>query len=140
MGEEHTNDQGNEQMSEQADHVEMQPVGAELTFTLEDDQGNEVECKMLYTFHASHNDKYYLVYTTGKQLEGGEEVSAFRYIPEELEALIKGEEVDVHLEPLATEVEWAIVADTLRRVSAEGSTVDASSVTSNSNLLSPEEN
>ena len=117
----------------------MQPAGAELTFTLEDDQGNEMQCKLLYTFHASHNDKYYLVYTIDDQQEGTEEVSAFRYIPEELEALIKGEDVDVHLEPLATEVEWSIVADTLRRVAAEGSTVDASSVTSNDGLLSEEE-
>ena len=87
------------QTEEQADQVEMQPAGAELTFTLEDDQGNEMQCKLLYTFHASHNDKYYLVYTIDDQQEGTEEVSAFRYIPEELEALIKGEDVDVHLEP-----------------------------------------
>lgn len=127
------------QTEEQADQVEMQPAGAELTFTLEDDQGNEMQCKLLYTFHASHNDKYYLVYTIDDQQEGTEEVSAFRYIPEELEALIKGEDVDVHLEPLAMEVEWSIVADTLRRVAAEGSTVDASSVTSNDGLLSEEE-
>ena len=127
------------QTEEQADQVEMQPAGAELTFTLEDDQGNEMQCKLLYTFHASHNDKYYLVYTIDDQQEGTEEVSAFRYIPEELEALIKGEDVDVHLEPLATEVEWSIVADTLRRVAAEGSTGDASSVTSNDGLLSEEE-
>ena len=127
------------QTEEQADQVEMQPAGAELTFTLEDDQGNEMQCKLLYTFHASHNDKHYLVYTIDDQQEGTEEVSAFRYIPEELEALIKGEDVDVHLEPLATEVEWSIVADTLRRVAAEGSTVDASSVTSNDGLLSEEE-
>ena len=128
------------QTEEQADQVEMQPAGAELTFSLEDDQGNEMQCKLLYTFHASHNDKYYLVYTIEDQGEESEEVSAFRYIPEELEALIKGEDVDVHLEPLATEVEWSIVADTLRRVAAEGSTVDASSVTSNDSLLSEEEN
>ena len=128
------------QTEEQADQVEMQPAGAELTFSLEDDQGNEMQCKLLYTFHASHNDKYYLVYTIENQGEESEEVSAFRYIPEELEALIKGEDVDVHLEPLATEVEWSIVADTLRRVAAEGSTVDASSVTSSDSLLSEEEN
>ena len=128
------------QTEEQADQVEMQPAGAELTFSLEDDQGNEMQCKLLYTFHASHNDKYYLVYTIEDQGEESEEVSAFRYIPEELEALIKGEDVDVHLEPLATEVEWSIVADTLRRIAAEGSTVDASSVTSNDSLLAEEEN
>ncbi len=128
------------QTEEQADQVEMQPAGAELTFSLEDDQGNEMQCKLLYTFHASHNDKYYLVYTIEDQGEESEEVSAFRYIPEELEALIKGEDVDVHLEPLATEVEWSIVADTLRRIAAEGSTVDASSVTSSDSLLSEEEN
>lgn len=136
MGEEHDTVQA----EEQADQVEMQPAGAELTFSLEDDQGNEMQCKLLYTFHASHNDKYYLVYTIENQGEESEEVSAFRYIPEELEALIKGEDVDVHLEPLATEVEWSIVADTLRRVVAEGSTVDASSVTSNDSLLAEEEN
>ncbi len=128
------------QTEEQADQVEMQPAGAELTFSLEDDQGNEMQCKLLYTFHASHNDKYYLVYTIENQGEESEEVSAFRYIPEELEALIKGEDVDVHLEPLATEVEWSIVADTLRRIAAEGSTVDASSVTSSDSLLAEEEN
>lgn len=136
MGEEHDT----VQTEEQSDRVEMQPAGAELTFMLEDDQGNEMQCKLLYTFHASHNDKYYLVYTIENQGEESEEVSAFRYIPEELEALIKGEDVDVHLEPLATEVEWSIVADTLRRVAAEGSTVDASSVTSNDSLLAEEEN
>ena len=128
------------QTDDQAEQLEKQPAGAELTVSLEDDQGNEMQCKLLYTFHASHNDKYYLVYTIENQGEESEEVSAFRYIPEELEALIKGEDVDVHLEPLATEVEWSIVADTLRRVAAEGSTVDASSVTSNDSLLAEEEN
>ena len=78
------------QTEEQADQVEMQPAGAELTFSLEDDQGNEMQCKLLYTFHASHNDKYYLVYTIENRGEESEEVSSFRYITEEIEALIKG--------------------------------------------------
>ncbi len=112
--------------------IEAQPDDAQagITFTIEDENGDEMECTVLYSFHMEHNDKFYLVYTTGKVDEHGDEVSAFRYNPEEFEALARGEEVAITVEPLTTEVEWAVVADTLKRLASDGSTVDASAVVS----------
>lgn len=101
-----------------------------ISFTFLDDDGNEVECRVLYTFHAEHNDKHYLVYTTGVVGDDGEEVSAARFDPEALAAMLHGEDVEVSLEPLTEDIEWAIVADTLKQVAPEGVEVDDSDVAS----------
>ncbi len=52
------------------------PENEGITFTFEDEDGNEVECRVLYFFHSEHNDKHYMVYSTGVVGEDGEEVSA----------------------------------------------------------------
>ncbi len=106
------------------------PENEGITFTFEDEDGNEVECRVLYFFHSEHNDKHYMVYSTGVVGEDGEEVSAAKYDPDAMAAMAAGEDVDVALEPLTTDIEWAIVADTLKRVAPEGTDVDAADVAS----------
>ncbi len=97
---------------------------ADLTLTFEDDEGNPVQCTILYTFHAEHNDKHYMVYTTGVVSDEGEEVSEAKYDPAALEAVLRGEDAEVALEPLTEDIEWAIVADTLKRLVPDGVQVD----------------
>lgn len=99
-------------------NVDMQvtdPEDGGISFTILDDDGNEVECQVLYLFHTDYNDKHYMVYTTGVVTDEGEEISAVRYDPEALDAMVRGEDVDVTLEPLTEDIEWALVADTLKQ-------------------------
>ena len=107
-----------------------EPESEGISFAYVDEDGNEVECRVLYFFHAEHNDKDYMVYTTGVVGEQGEEVSAARFDPAAFEAMSRGEEVDVELQPLTEEFEWAIVADTLKRLVPDGTEVDGSGVVS----------
>lgn len=105
-----------------------QPNANGITFAYVDETGNEVECRVLYFFHAEHNNKHYMVYTTGVVGEDGEEVSAARIDPVAFDALMAGEEADLALEPLTEDIEWAIVADTLKRVVDDDIQVDSSEV------------
>ena len=107
-----------------------EPEADGISFTFLDDDSNEVECRVLYFFHADHNNQDYLVYTTGVVGEDGEEVSAARYDPEAMAAMARGEDVEVSLQPLTEESEWALVAATLKEVAPDGVEVDASDVTS----------
>lgn len=106
-----------------------EPENEGVSFAYVDEDGNEVQCRVLYFFHADHNNKDYMVYTTGVVSDQGEEVSAARFDPAAFEAMSRGEEVDVVLEPLTEEFEWAIVADTLKRLVPDGTEVDGSEVT-----------
>lgn len=107
-----------------------EPENEGITFAFEDEEGNEIECRVLYFFHAEHNDKDYMVYTTGVVGDEGEEVSAARCDLAAIEAMARGEDVEVSLEPLTTDIEWAIVADTLKRMAPDGVEVNDSEVSS----------
>ena len=103
------------------ENVEItEPENDGISFAYLDEDGNEVNCQVLSYFHADHNDKYYLVYTTGVVTENGEEISAARFDPQALEAMARGEDVDGSLEPLTEEMEWALVADSLKQVVPDG--------------------
>ena len=117
-------------MAENDKDVQVSEPDADgISFTFLDDDGNEVECRVLYFFHADHNNQDYLVYTTGEVGEDGEEVSAARYEPAALEAMARGEDVEVSLQPLTEDAEWELVATTLRQVAPDGVEVDATDVT-----------
>ncbi len=106
-------------------------------FVMTDDEGNEVTCTVLYMFHSDHNDKDYLVYTTGVVEDDAQEVSAVIYDPQELAAAVNGEDVEVTFKPLTTELEWALVADSMKQVIPDGVNVIASDVVSD-DVLDPE--
>lgn len=78
------------------------------TFTIVDDEGNEVVCEILFTFDCNENGKSYIVYTDNALDENGNtKVYASGYDPE-------GK--DTTLLPIETEREWEIVENILNEL------------------------
>ena len=72
-----------------------------MTFKVLDDNGNEVECEVLFTFESDETKKNYIVYTDNTEDEGGNtKVYASIYNPDESE---------IKLEPITSEKEWSII-------------------------------
>lgn len=112
------------------------PEGEEIQFTILDENGAELECTVLYFMTADFNGKTYMVYTVAEPGEEPEEVSAAICSPEVVKALTEGAEgdLDLDLQPLTNDVEWALVADTLRRVAPDGIDINADEVVDESKV------
>ena len=81
------------------------------TFTMVDDNGNQIVCDVLFTFESEETNKNYIVYTTNEKDESGNtEVYASVYDPE-----------DPHskLEPVETDKEWKIIETILDTLQEE---------------------
>jgi len=82
-----------------------------MTFTVNDENGNEVECEVLFTFESDETKKSYIVYTDNTvDEEGNTKVYASIYTP--------GGET-TNLLPIETEKEWKIIETILEEVQAE---------------------
>ena len=82
-----------------------------MTFKVNDENGNEVECEVLFTFESDETKKNYIVYTDNTTDENGNtKVYASIYTP--------GEE-NTTLLPIETEKEWKIIETILEEVQAE---------------------
>ncbi|MCI9129816.1 MAG: DUF1292 domain-containing protein [Eggerthellaceae bacterium] len=99
-----------------------------IQFTMEDADGNELECTVLYAFNSAHNGKDYMVYTIGQAGDGEQEVSAAIFDPKSMKDMVDGNGGSLELQPLTTDVEWAIVADTLKQISGEDVDVNSADV------------
>lgn len=79
-----------------------------LTFTVLNDEGEEVECELLYSFEHAETGKKYIVYTDNTlDEEGNTQVFASTYDPE----------ADDHtLGAVETEEEWQLIEDILDRI------------------------
>lgn len=64
------------------------------TITLTTDDGKEIECEVLFTYHSKENNKDYLIF----QPEGLDQVSAAIYV--------ENENGEASLEKIETEEEW----------------------------------
>lgn len=72
-----------------------------LTFKVLNDEGQEVECEVLFTFESNETGKNYIVYTDNTLDEDGDtKVYASIYEPEN---------DDTKLLPIETEKEWEII-------------------------------
>ena len=77
-------------------------------FTIINDQGEEVECEILFTFDSDETKKNYIVYTDNTEdEEGSTRVYASIYDP-------TGE--DPSLIPIETEKEWQVIENILASV------------------------
>lgn len=73
----------------------------DMTFTLVDHDGKEVECDILFTFHSDETNRDYLIYTDRTVDENGNyEMLAAAYNPEADEFV---------LEAIETDREWEII-------------------------------
>lgn len=82
-----------------------------MTFKVNDENGNEIECEVLFTFESDETKKNYIVYTDNTtDDDGNTKVYASIYTP--------GEETTTLL-PIETEKEWKIIETILEEVQAE---------------------
>lgn len=82
-----------------------------VTFTVLNDEGEKVECELLYSFEHAETGKNYIVYTDHTlDAEGNTKVFASTYDPE-------GD--DLTLGPVETEQEWKIIEGLLDRIMEE---------------------
>ena len=82
-----------------------------MTFKITNDEGQEVECEVLFTFESNETGKNYMVYTDNTiDDEGNTKVYASIYNPEDKEP---------KLEPIETDKEWEIIETILKEIQAE---------------------
>lgn len=83
----------------------------QMKFKVIDDQGNEIECEVLFTFESDETNKNYIVYTdntTDKQ--GNTKVYASIYTPDS---------ENLNLTAIETEKEWKIIETILNELQEE---------------------
>ena len=86
-------------------------MNEEMTFKMVDENGNEKECEVLFTFESEETNKNYMVYTDHTQDEAGNtRVFASSFDP-----------VDPNskLLPIETEKEWNIIKTILAEIQNE---------------------
>ena len=82
-----------------------------MTFKVFNDEGQEVECEVLFTFESDETKKNYIVYTDNTlDEEGNTKVYASIYNPDEDET---------KLLPIETEKEWKIIETILDELQNE---------------------
>lgn len=82
-----------------------------MTFKIFNDEGQEVECEVLFTFESNETGKNYMVYTDNSEdEEGNTKVYASIYNPEDKE---------MKLQPIETDKEWEIVETILKEIQSE---------------------
>lgn len=83
-----------------------------LTFKVIDDNGNEIECEILFTFESDETGKNYIVYTDNTTDElGNTKVYASIFNPNE---------PDSKLTAIETEKEWKIIQTILEELQSAG--------------------
>lgn len=84
-----------------------------MTFSVFDEDGNEIECEVLFIFESEETGKNYIVYTDNTQDDDGStKVFASTYDPNMNE---------MALGPIETDKEWAIIETILTELQAESS-------------------
>ena len=82
-----------------------------MTFNITNDEGQEVECEVLFTFESAETGKNYMVYTDNTvDEEGNTKVYASIYNPDE---------EDQTLQPIETDKEWTIIETILNELQEE---------------------
>lgn len=82
-----------------------------MTFKITNDDGQEVECEVLFTFESDETGKNYMVYTDNTiDEEGNTKVYASIYNPDQ---------EDQTLQPIETDKEWTIIEKVLQELQEE---------------------
>lgn len=82
-----------------------------MTFNITNDEGQEIECEVLFTFESDETGKNYMVYTDNTvDEEGNTKVYASIYNPDE---------EDQTLQPIETDKEWTIIETILNELQEE---------------------
>lgn len=87
-----------------------------MTFTVTDEEGNNIECEALFTFESEETGKNYIAYTDNTEdEEGNVKVYASIYTPDEENTMLK---------PIESEKEWKIIETILNELQAEAENME----------------
>ena len=87
-----------------------------VKFKVFDDNGQEVECEVLFTFDSDETGKSYMVYTDNSEDEDGNtRVFASIYNPNEDE---------IKLQPIESDKEWKIIETILQEIQASAQNME----------------
>ena len=79
-----------------------------MTFNITNDEGQEVECEVLFTFESDETGKNYIVYTDNTtDEEGNKKVYASTFDPKEENPV---------LGPIETDEEWKVIENILNKL------------------------
>lgn len=82
-----------------------------MTFTVTDEEGNNIKCEALFTFESDETGKNYIVYTDNSvDEEGNTKVFASIYTPDEENTMLK---------PIESDKEWKIIETILEELQQE---------------------
>lgn len=88
-------------------------INEEMTFMALNDEGNEVECEVLFTFESQETGKNYIIFTDNSvDTDGNTKVFASIYNPDDDET---------KLLPIETEREWCVIETILEELQNEAS-------------------
>lgn len=80
-------------------------------FVIKNDQGQEIECEVLFTFDSDETKKHYIVYTDNTEDEqGNTKVYASTFDPADPNS---------KLDPIETEKEWTVIETILESIQEE---------------------
>ncbi len=83
----------------------------QMKFKVIDENGNEIECEVLFTFESDETNKNYIVYTDNTTDESGNtKVYASIYTPSS---------ENLNLQPIETDKEWKIIETILNELQDE---------------------
>lgn len=87
---------------------EFNTKNGDNTFTIIDDDGKEIICEILFTYHYDGNGKDYIAYTDNTlDKDGNTKVYASIYAPDEPNPI---------LEPIETDEEWELIENILEEI------------------------
>jgi len=90
------------------DRIDYEAMDENMTFTVVNDEGKEIECEVLFTFENEETGKNYIVYTDNSfDEEGNVKVYASIYNPDVDET---------KLLPVETEEEWKFIETILEQL------------------------
>lgn len=82
-----------------------------MTFHVLNEEGQEIECEVLFTFESEETHKNYIIYTDNTiDEEGNTKVYASIYTPNQ---------EDLNLQPIETEKEWKVIETILAELQEE---------------------
>ena len=91
-------------------------INKEMTFMALNDEGNEVECEVLFTFESQETGKNYIVFSDNSvDADGNTKVFASIYNPDDEET---------KLLPIETEKEWRVIEIILEEIQNETANED----------------
>ena len=87
-------------------------IDADIHFLITDEDGEDIDCTVLFIYDCEQTGKHYLVYAENSDAEGNEQsagADANVIAEEDIERFLAGERDGVDLEPVESDEEWDLI-------------------------------